>query len=488
MIDIVGFDPLRDVAPPYWAAAGASALALLLGLFRMLRRWVFPMRAQQERPRRSLADAVTWACASAALVFAGEGMFEVITRAAPGVRWLPWLGIGLLEGPLLAFALRAKELIGQKRHIEAGQATRMTWLLASASAVISASAALDTGTPSIPLLRAAAPIVGVILWHHALRIEQEANGSRRRRESRWVWTPEYILTRLGLVTARATETADAEVHQRLTRVADWVIRYARSVKRNADRNGWWDTRWNTYIRLRMERIYRAAERDLDLTRNADRRALLEQIIVSRSDAVLLTTLAGVTRADLGLSEAEQPLGQPERNTRIVFHKPVEQAVRNTRILFHKEIVEQPVERPSRPIRIVFQKPVERPAGNDRNAPETGHRATSGTAERNSRNGGSGTPDQNGGTPNRNTGAGDRNSDGKPTRKEIYDAIADAITPTGEVPIRPLATQLGIPTATMHRHVAKYREEHRQTSPPKEVIPPPRANGHQLTTVGGGDID
>jgi hypothetical protein len=154
-------------------------------------------------------------------------------------------------------------------------------------------------------------------------------------------------------------------------------------------------------------------------------------------------------------------------------------------VFHKP-VEQPVERPSRPIRIVFQKPAERPAGNDRNAPETGRRDTSGAAGRNGRDGSSGTSDRNGGTPDRNTSAGDRNGDGRPTRKEIYDAIAAAMTPAGEVPIRPLAVKLGIPTATMHRHVAKYREEHGQTSPPKGVISPPRANGHQLTTVGGGD--
>lgn len=78
-----------------------------------------------------------------ALVFAGEGLFEVTTRAAPGVWWLPWLSIGLLEGPLLAFALHAKELIGQKRRVEAGQTIRITWLLASASAVIVTSEALD---------------------------------------------------------------------------------------------------------------------------------------------------------------------------------------------------------------------------------------------------------------------------------------------------------------------------------------------------------
>ncbi|MGW0485762.1 hypothetical protein [Nonomuraea sp. NPDC003214] len=496
MIDIVGFDPLRDLAPPYWAAAGAFALALLLGLFRLVRRLIFPKRATLERPARSFANAVTWACAAAALVFAGEGIFEVITEAAPDVWWLPWLGIGLLEGPLLAFALRAKELIAQQKHAlpdqverltrQIGQATRYTWLLASSSALISASAALDAGTPSIPLLRAAAPIVGVILWHHALRIEQDANGGRKR-DSRWKWTPEYILTRLGLVTARHTETADAEVHMRLTKVADWVIRYARSVKRNADRDsqrdslrdGWWDTRWDTYVRWRMERIYRAAERDLDLTRNADRRALLEQIIASRSDAVLLTTHAGVTRADLGLPEVGQPDERPTRPIHITFAKPVGRPVRDTRIVFHETVVDRPVERPARPIHITFTKPAGRPVRDARNTPGTGRRDTVGTVRRDARDSGSGTPKRPSGTPARDGGD-------KPTREEIYDAIAAAMTPTGEVPIRPLALELGIPRATLHRHVIKYREENGPTPQSQGVIPPPRANGHQLASVGGGN--
>ncbi|MFD9947710.1 hypothetical protein ACFWYW_56730 [Nonomuraea sp. NPDC059023] len=468
MIDIYGFDPLRDLPPPAWAAAGAAALALLLALVRLAKHLILPKSRAPARPRRSLADAVTWACASAALVFAGEGMFEVITRAAPGVWWLPWLGIGLLEGPLLAFALRAKELITAQRHEEAVQAISMTWLLAAASAVISASAALEAGNPSVPLLRAAAPIVGVILWHHALRIEEKANGGRRR-ESRWKWTPEYILTRLGLVTARATETVDAEIHQRLTRVADWVIRYARSVKRNADRNGQRGTRWNTYVRWRMEHCYRAAERDLDLTRNASRRALLEHIIASRSDAVLLATLTGVTRADLGMHEPEQLPEHPARNTRMVFHQPVKRPVRNTRVLFHQKVVERPV----RTARLVFHKRVEHPARTDRNTPRKEAHGSRGTAERNGRNNGSGTPERNGG--------------GKPTREEIEAAIADAIGPNGEVPIRPLAARLGIPQATMHRYVTRYREEHGiAVSAPQGVIPPPRVNGHQPAAMGSGD--
>ncbi|MEV4117159.1 hypothetical protein [Nonomuraea sp. NPDC049695] len=509
MIDIWNFDPLRDIAPPYWAAAGAFALALMLAALRRLKRLFFPKAQAPDRPPRSLANAVTWACAAAALVFAGEGMFEVITRAAPEVWWLPWLGIGLLEGPLLAFALRAKELLRGLKYAQpdqaerlirqAGQATRMTWLLASASAVISASANFDTGTPSIPLLRAAAPIVGVILWHHALRIEQDAHTGRQR-ESRWKWTPEYVLTRLGLVTARATETADAEVRMRLTKVADWVLRYARLVRRDAARDTgqrtWWDTRWDTFVRWRMERIYRAADRDLDLTRDASRRALLEEMIASRDAVVLLTTRAGVTHADLGRPETGQPTGQPTPSVRIIYPKPAERVVRDTRLVFHDKIVERLVERPARPIRITFPSSAGRPSRDTRDTRETRHRDTRGTAHRDGRDGTNGTANRDGGTPNRNGGGTSRTSHqsgaGKPTEKEIIAAIADAITPSGDVPIRPLALELGIPRATLHRHVAKYRETHGITPPSKGVIPAPRtnsqhadSNGPNLAPVGGG---
>ncbi|MFI9845096.1 hypothetical protein ACIHFD_49315 [Nonomuraea sp. NPDC051941] len=475
-------------APPYWAAGGAAATLLTMALICGFRRLFFPKR-RTERPRRSLANAVTWICAAAAVVISGQGVFEVIHVAAPDVPWLPWLGVFLLEGPLLAFALRAKEAVDQEK--DPAGAIRMTWVLAGMSAAISATSTMSTGSASVFLLRAITPIVGVILWHHALSIEQERSGATKS-QSRWKWTPEYLLTRLGLVTAKEAQTADAEVHMRLTKVADWVIRYARAVERNttrnAERNSTRNTRWSSFCRVRLERIYRAAERDLNLTQNADRRALLEQIIMSRSDAVLLTTLAGVTRADLGLSETEQPAERPARNTRIVFHKPVEQPVRNTRILFHKQVVEQPVERPSRGTRIVFRKPVEHPTGTGRNTSRKEAQKTGGTAGRNGRNGSSGTPERNGGTPDRNTGAGERNGDGKPTREEIFDAIRAAMKPSGEVPIRPLATQLGIPQATLHRHVTKYREEHGPATPSQGVIPPPRANGHPLSTVGSGDTN
>uniref|UniRef100_UPI003F494463 hypothetical protein n=1 Tax=Streptosporangium sp. CA-235898 TaxID=3240073 RepID=UPI003F494463 len=486
---------LPDLAPPYWVAVGAAAVVSLLVLFWLVKRKMFPKRQlETARPRRSLADFVTRVCAVAALIVAGEGIFEVISRAAPDVPWLPWLGIGLLEGPLLAFALRGKELIAAGRHEEAGQAIRMTWLLASMSAVISATAALSSGDPGVSLLRAAAPIVGVILWHDALRIEQKEHG-RRQRESRWKWTPEYLLTRLGLLTARSTETVDAEVHMRLTKVADAVIRYARAAARNTPGDSGWNDRWNTFRRWRMERVYRSAERDLDLTRNTERRALMEQIIVSRSDAVLLTTLAGATRADLGLPEVEQLVEQPARNTRIVFHAPVEQTVRNTRILFHKEVVEHPVERSARTTRIVFHKPVERPGRADRNTPGTERRDTSetahrsgGTPNRNTRNSSRGTDDngtRNGrNTPDRNTDGTAQNSDGKPTREQIDAVIAANISPLGEIPVRALAKDLGVPASTMSRHVTRYRGEH--GLPPAEeeadeIVPAPRAEGNGHTT-------
>ncbi|WP_433542093.1 hypothetical protein ACQP10_38045 (plasmid) [Streptosporangium sandarakinum] len=468
-----------DLAPHHWAAAGASAVVLLLALFLLVKRLIFPKRQQTSRPRRSLADIVTWICATAAVVISGEGVFEVIQQAAPGVWWLPWLGVGLLEGPLLAFALRAKEAIAANR--DSAPDIRMTWVLASLSSLITATSTFTAGNPGVFFLRAITPIVGAILWHHALKIEQSKAG-RPKSQSRWKWTPEYIATRLGLVTARAAQTEDAEVHMRLTKVADAVIRYARAVMRNTQRNTAWNTRWSSYCRWRMERVYRAAERDLDLTRNADRRALLEQIIESRSDAVLLATLAGVTRTDLGLPEMEQPVEQPARNTRIVFHQPAEQPVRNTRILFHKQVVEQPVERPVRTTRIVFRKPVERPAKDSRNTNGTSHR--------------------NGETPNRNTSRANgrnteeppRNDGGKPTREEIYAAIAQQISPTGEVPVRPLARQLGVAPATLSRRVDEYREEHGYPSSAEEVIPPPHGNGHhavndvskQYATVGSGD--
>ncbi|MEV1177505.1 hypothetical protein [Nonomuraea sp. NPDC049784] len=447
-----------NAAPPYWAAGGAAATLLTMGLIWGFMRLVLPKRRPPRH--RSMANLVTWVCAAAALVISGQGIFEVIHRAAPDVPWLPWLGVFLLEGPLLAFALRAKEAVDQQK--DPSSAIRMTWVLASMSAAISATSTLTAGDAGVFLLRAVAPVVGVILWHHALAIELEGTGSTKS-QSRWKWTPEYVLTRLGLVTARTTETADAEVHMRLTKVADWVIRYARAAVRNAQTPGWWNTRWNNFARWRLERIYRAAERDLDLVRNTSRRELLEQIIASRSTAVLLTLLAGCTHADLGLPEPERPEQSLE-----------EQARNTTRMLFHT-IVKQP-----------------------RNTPDRNSRNTNEATERNTRNGAPGT----GGdavrntraTGDRNTQDPERNTSGKPTREEFDAAIARHISPAGEVPIRTLARELGVAPATMSRHADRYRKQNGFPSPSEGVIPPPRSSDHndphnasqQLAAVGGGD--
>ncbi|MEU6713055.1 helix-turn-helix domain-containing protein [Nonomuraea sp. NPDC046802] len=434
MFEILGFDPMRDLAPHHWAAIGAGGVVLLLGVLRWLKGLFFPKRAQPGKPQRSLADAVTSASAAAVLVFAGEGIFEVAGRAAPDVPWLPWLGIFLLEAPLLAFALRAKELIGAERRDEAGQAIRLTWLFATLSAAISASSALSTGDLSLPLIRAAAPIMGVILWHHALNIELNENG-RPKRQSRWKWTPEYLLTRLGLLTARATDTADAEVHLRLTKVADWVIRYARAAVRNTQRNTAMSARWHNLTLWRLERIYRAAERDLDLTRNTDRAELLEQIIVSRNAVVLLALQAGATRTDLGLPEMEQAA--------------VEQARNIVRMLFRT--IEQPRAQQRNTVRIVFHKPVKHARSADRNTRGTGHRNTGGTGNSNTGNSRRATGDDRSSNTQRNTG--------KPTREQLEDAIARSIRPDGEVPCRELARELGISPSTVSRAASRYREEH-----------------------------
>ncbi|MEU4703384.1 hypothetical protein [Nonomuraea dietziae] len=447
MTTIEWLTTLPDLSPLYWTAAGAAAAVLLRTVFWLVMRMFFPKRREPERPRRSLANAVTWACAAAALVISGEGIFEVIQQAAPDVPWLPWLGVGLLEGPLLAFALRAKEEIAQQR--DPAPSIRMTWILAALSSVIAATATFATGNVGVVLLRAVTPIVGAILWHHALRIEQDKTG-KPKSESRWKWTPEYIATRLGLVTARASQTADAEVHMRLTKVADAVIRYARAAARNTQRNNRWNSAWYTLRRWRMERVYRAAERDLDLTRNTDRRTLLEQMIESRSDAVLLGLLVGFTRADLGLPEVEHPeqpsAEQSQPQTRVVFHKVVEQA-----------------EQPPLMTRVLFHKVVEQAEPNDRNSKEQPKRNSGGTPDQNARNSDRGTDDDRSrdsrNTHGRNTDDTGRNGIDKPTLEQINAAIASYITPTGELPVRPLARKLGVSPSTLSRHADKYRKEH-----------------------------
>ncbi len=293
---------LPDWAPGWWALAGAAATLLLVAVAAGARR------RRAGRPPWSLANGLTWVAAVGCVVAAGEAVYTVLRSAVPDHPWVAWLGVSILEVPMLAFALRAREASRPSSGISPEPYIRMTWMLAGGSSVIAALAYAPMG-PAVMVLRAITPIIGAALWHAALKIEAKRAGTAPARLTRWRWTPDRILTHLGLLTAAESQTEDAEIHMRLTKVADAVIRGARSARRHAERPGRVSGAWYGWRVRRLERVYRAAERDLDLTRQAGRYRLLEEIIASRNAAPQLMLLAGARHADLGLPEPGPAAGR-----------------------------------------------------------------------------------------------------------------------------------------------------------------------------------
>lgn len=398
-----------------------------------------------------LADWLTWAFAIGCVVSAGEAVFTVLQKAAAAHTWIAWTGVAILEGPMLVCALRARDASRPGGTGNPAPYIRMTWLLAGASSAIAALAYAGVG-PAAMVLRALAPIVGAFLWHGALKIEARRTGTAKQRLTRWRWTPDRILTHLGLLTAAESQTEDAEVHMRLTKVADAVIRAARATRRNTSRNtglvGAWNSARYGWRMWRLERVYRAAERDLDLTRHSERHALLEQIIEARNAAPALMLKAGCTRAELGLGEVEQPERQVRYRTRVVFQPGAEQRV----------------------------------GGRQHARPGTAGTAV-GTAGRPERDGAETAAGTSGGTP---AGTGTRNGvagwngagetqalvdagrgmaerpgdgSGRPDREEILAELDRVYQETGKLPVRPIARQFDVSPATVQRAVDLYRDMH-----------------------------
>lgn len=441
---------MPDLAPGWWALAGATAALLLVVVTAGVRR-----RRAGRPPSFVLADWLTWAFAIGCAVSAGEAIYTVL-RGAAEHSWVAWTGVAILEGPMLVCALRARDASRPGGAGNPEPYVRMTWLLAGASSAVAALAYAKAG-PEAMVLRALAPMVGAFLWHGALKIEARRTGTAKQRETRWRWTPDRILTHLGLLTAAASQTADAEIHMRLTRVADATIRAARAHQRYTERDtgwlgSWYGSRYSWRL-WRLERLYRAAERDLDLTRNTERQQLLEQIIEVRNAAPALMLKAGRTRADLGLSEVEQPREATAQ------HAPP--AVRHA-------------------THIVFRRAVEHDGGLGRNSRNSrgSHVETAGvTGGRTERNRGgtpAGTPD---GTVGRNSwyttagtasdtpapvgGTAERPGESLPgpSREEILAEIDKVYRATGKLQVRPIARKFNVAPATVQRAVDHYREAH-----------------------------
>lgn len=277
--------PIPEIHPQWYAVIVAALVVLgVLAAVGRRRRW-------------SLANGLTWLSAVGTVVMAGTAIYRIVYDITSSTT-LALLGVFLLEVPMVAFALRAKE--AQAAGADWRPSLRKTWLLAGASAALSAVAAIPDG-PAGVILRAITPLIGAMLWHNALSVAHEQDGGELAK-GRWKWTPERILTHVGLYTAKDLDVEGAEMHRRLTKVADAAIAYERARAVLSRVHPPEDAQFrHERAAGRLDKVFRAAERDLHLSVRPDRMERLTAMIAARTAAYRLAEHARLDRPDTAAS-------------------------------------------------------------------------------------------------------------------------------------------------------------------------------------------
>ncbi|MFF0823086.1 hypothetical protein ACFYUR_22215 [Micromonospora haikouensis] len=180
---------------------GAGAVGALLALVLI---WRF-LRTGEVHERLGTA-AVTLAT-----LFAMEGMFEVAhgpldLNVAGSLMFCATFEVVMLHQGSLAAHKLAAAIDGQVPDIS--RHMRFVWLVAVASGVI-ASTASDSLTEVV--LRLATPPLAAGIWYMSLYADVEP---AERQPSRWIWTPQRIGVRLGLLKPGTVDDLSAVFAQR----------------------------------------------------------------------------------------------------------------------------------------------------------------------------------------------------------------------------------------------------------------------------------
>lgn len=168
------------------------------------------------RKRGSRGAAYRWAAGAVAVALSAEGMWEVATESLAFAPWKALLLFAFAELAMLNEAHQAKSRIQQSR--EPGLHGMAVWVIAVGAGLIAASNAANTAEY---LLRLGAPTLLAWQWWSDLIADRP---DRERQPSRWIWTPQRIGIRLGLLKPGSaddlTEVFRQRTIDRMVRVAD----------------------------------------------------------------------------------------------------------------------------------------------------------------------------------------------------------------------------------------------------------------------------
>ncbi|MEV0805716.1 hypothetical protein [Micromonospora sp. NPDC050200] len=193
-----------DAAQPYaqHIAVGAGAVGALLALILL---WRFVRRGHAHVKLGRVAVTL-------ATLFAMEGMYEVAhgplgLNVAGSLMFCATFEVVMLhQGSLAAHKLAAHYGGGPAPDIS--RHMRFVWLVAGASGVI-ASTASDSVTEVV--LRLATPPLAAGIWYMSLYADRVP---AERQPSAWIWTPQRIGVRLGLLKPGAVDDLGEVFRQR----------------------------------------------------------------------------------------------------------------------------------------------------------------------------------------------------------------------------------------------------------------------------------
>ncbi|MBM0274154.1 hypothetical protein [Micromonospora tarensis] len=184
---------------------GAGAVGALLALVLV---WRFLQTGYVHEKLGRVAVAL-------ATLFAMEGMFEVahgpLGLNVPGsLMFCATFEVVMLhQGSLAAHKLAAH--VGDGPAPDISRHMRFVWLVAGASGLV-ASTASDSVTEVV--LRLATPPLAAGIWYMSLYADKEP---AKRQESRWIWTPQRIGVRLGLLKPGTVDDLAEVFRQRTVR-------------------------------------------------------------------------------------------------------------------------------------------------------------------------------------------------------------------------------------------------------------------------------
>ena len=240
--------------------------------------------ARLARHQRRRSAALTAVAAGIALGFSAEGMWEVAVNALHLAKWQAVLLFAFAEVLMLFEADQARKKIADKR--DPARHIRAVWVIALVAALAAASHADNT---SGQVVRFFMPMA--VAWQWASRIKDDLPDVVKQ-ESRWIWTPQRIGVRLGLLKPGAVDDLGEVFQQRrIAALVDagvelYAQRQAQKL-RGAEPavRRWWQRDRLAAATQRMQRLAMTASReDVDAARAQLRLTFgIEDVLLGRDE-------------------------------------------------------------------------------------------------------------------------------------------------------------------------------------------------------------